>query len=61
MTDTVPPVQRAKRGRFVSTRCPDPNCGGALVILEDGWWCCDGLTHEGDDGELEACRHMVEA
>lgn len=60
-TVSEPPVVRGKGGRWVSTRCPDPNCSGALTVLEDGWWRCDGLTHERDDDELEACNHMVEA
>ncbi len=56
-----PPVVRGKGGRWVSTRCPDPNCCGALTIKEDGWWMCDGLTHKTDDGEFEACNYSVEA
>lgn len=57
----VPPVVRAKGGRWASSRCPDPNCGGSLSILEEGWWRCDGLTHDDHGGELEACNKMMEA
>ncbi len=59
--DLPAPVVRGKGGRWVSSRCPDPNCGGSLTILEDGWWACDGLTHKGDHDELEACRYMVQS
>ena len=47
------------RGRFVSRRCPDENCGGVLQVdrEEHGHrtWRCDGLTHETDEGPLLAC------
>lgn len=59
---------RDEQGRLASTKCPDPNCGGALVhevIPENPWtpaqhsWRCDGLTHDTDDGPLRACDHIV--
>lgn len=69
MPDSLPPVRRARDGRFVATLCPDPNCGGALQFEEERayghlsrWWRCDGLTHgDGPEAELEACPRTVEA
>jgi hypothetical protein len=50
------------RGRFVSRRCPDPNCDcGTLQPEGDGFWRCDGLVDPGHpDMELQACAfsHM---
>ncbi len=46
---------RNSLGRFVSMKCPHPNCDGALRPEEEGWWRCDGLTHEEPDGPLYAC------
>ncbi|WP_372393912.1 hypothetical protein ABMY26_00125 (plasmid) [Azospirillum sp. HJ39] len=54
VTSTIP---RDHRGRIISTRCPDPNCGGTLVPDGDpGHWRCNGLTHDDDDrAPLVAC------
>jgi len=61
MTAAVEPkVIRAAGGRFVSRRCPDPNCGGYLQVESDGWLRCDGLTHDTEDGPLRECFHTVE-
>lgn len=53
-----------EKGLFVTRRCPDPNCDGELVFepaSERPWrsaqWCCNGLTHDGDNGALVACEH----
>lgn len=54
---------RDGRGRILSRRCPDPNCGGTMQLergdLWNGWWRCDGLTHYTDDGPLFACEEMI--
>jgi hypothetical protein len=65
----IAPVRRAANGRFVRTLCTDPNCDGALQLVEhrapDGtvshWWECDGLTHDRPDGPLRDCHRSVEA
>jgi hypothetical protein len=51
-------------GRFVSTKCPDPNCGGWLVYetgrtADEGAWRCNGLTYHSDTGPLVACQEEV--
>jgi hypothetical protein len=55
---------RRPNGQFMSHLCPDPNCGGELVVEREEAWRggptdliarCDGLTHETDDGPLIAC------
>ena len=67
---SAPRFPRDVRGRIISRHCPDPNCGGELVWEADdphraggdagrGMWRCDGLTHEGDAGPLEACECSV--
>lgn len=58
---------RDEKGRLVPVNCPDPNCGGVLVHEIYHWpsgyeqhaWRCDGLTHEADDGPLDACPRFV--
>ena len=53
---------RDVRGRLISRRCPDPNCGGTLRAEADDcgtWWRCDGLTYETETGPLTACNHAV--
>ena len=65
----LPPVRRARDGRYVPTLCPDPNCNGVLqleitrhpVFGVDAEWRCDGLTYEKDDDDLEACARVVDA
>lgn len=49
---------RSANGRFVRTACPKVNCDGELRPDRDGWWRCDGLTHEEPDGPLYACEHV---
>ncbi len=56
MTRIVTELPRDGRGRIVSRRCPDPNCGGVLQHEREGWWRCDGLTHVSDTGPLFACK-----
>ena len=56
---TIPLVRRAKGGRFIAARCPDPNCDGILV-QEGRDWICNGLTHKRDNDELEACPRWEE-
>lgn len=67
MNGSAPTHPRDMRGRMLSRNCPDPNCGGRLQWEPDtmragaggGSWRCDGLTHERDDGPLEACTYEV--
>lgn len=48
---------RDHRGRLVSCRCPDPDCGyGTLQYEGEGIWRCDGLVGVGEQ-PLEACEH----
>lgn len=58
--DTGSRRPRDEKGRIVTRACPDPNCDGELVYeIERGFglWICNGLTHDGEQGELEACGH----
>jgi fructose-1,6-bisphosphatase len=59
---------RDTNGRFLPRLCNDPNCDGSLVL--DSYvslgvvypvWRCDGLTHQTDDGPLEACGRSYAA
>lgn len=55
---------RDVRGRIVSRRCPDPNCGGQLFCeTYHGYtnWRCDGLTHDRDDSPLISCPYVLES
>jgi hypothetical protein len=49
-------VPRNSRGHFISPICPDPNCDGRMLPEDDGWWRCDGLTHQGHHDPLYACE-----
>lgn len=57
-------ILRTKAGRFVSRRCPDPNCDGALQFNAHGFWAgswlCDGLTYLEETGSLFACEESVD-
>ena len=50
---------RDAAGRFLSRDCPDRNCGGRMQTERDGWWRCDGLTHDTDTGPLRACNETI--
>lgn len=55
---------RNSLGRFVSTKCPDPNCGGSLVYetgrtADGGLWRCNGLTYHTEWGPLVACVEEI--
>ena len=57
---------REHNGRMVRVFCDDINCSGKLVYdpvesarLVQHVWRCDGLTHEGNRGELRACERTV--
>lgn len=57
---------RAPGGRFMSRVCIDSNCDGVLVYaraagFRRAHWHCNGLTHDGEGGELFACTYEVEA
>jgi len=47
---------RNASGAFVSRQCPDVRCNGRLQPEAEGWWRCDGLTFDRDDGPLRACE-----
>lgn len=63
-------MPRDHKRRFMSRRCPDPNCDGELVYeppsrmlpagAGTGVWRCNGLTHRTEDGPLVACAHIQE-
>lgn len=56
-TDARP---RDKTGRFIPIVCPE--CSSGDMVLEDGFWRCNGLADPGDDSKpLEACSYSVEA
>ena len=55
-------MHRLPSGRFISSNCPDPNCGGTLVadVTAPPWLepiaRCGGLTWTDETGPLIACR-----
>lgn len=65
---TYPLFPRDERGRALTKRCPDPNCGGTLRYGQSGRepfvdraWRCDGLTHLTENGPLFACEQALAA
>lgn len=56
-------IRDGETGKFISDKCPDPNCGGNLVPDVNHWgdpvYRCDGLTHEDGDSPLVACDYSV--
>jgi hypothetical protein len=49
------PIRNAA-GRYVSAKCPDPNCNGTLRPEGEDLYRCDGLTFDREDGPLRACK-----
>ena len=45
------------KGRFVSTRCPDPNCDGKYLYMDGLSWECDGTTFDDITGPLRCCEN----
>jgi len=48
------------KGRFISNKCPDPNCDGVLQHRQNKYgenrWECDGLVDPNDiTKELQPC------
>lgn len=59
MSNDTTSIPRDSSGRFLSRRCPDPNCGGTMQFAQCGWWRCDGLTYRTDTGPLIACEELI--